>query len=108
MARCSKCDYVFGFKNEGHKNLTFRKHYTQHLTGKRKMRFTKEEIEEVTASLVTLLFITPAAVPAPALARENGVTVKDTEPKRQPLELDCKAGNRRPATEVNFRVCRIL
>ena len=100
MARCSKYDSVFGFKDEKHKKITFRKHCSnQHLT--RKTRYTKKENdEEVTASLVTLPLTTPAAAPAPALAREDGVTVddaKDTEPKRKPLELDCKAGNRRPA-----------
>ena len=87
----------------------FLEHCNKHLT--RKTRSTVEEIDlEVTASLVTILLSQPVAAPAPALAREDGVTVEDaqdTEPRREPLELDCKAGNRRPAPEVNIWVCSL-
>jgi len=86
LARCRKCRFVFGFNDEGMKWAKFRHHYNKHLTWKTK-HSTEEMDEEMTASLVNLPLSQPAPAPAPVLVQEDGVTLKDTEPSREPLEL---------------------
>ena len=91
LARCSKCDYVFGFNDEGAKWDTFLRHYNKHNKHVTKNMSSREEIDEVTASLVTLPLSQPAPASSSALTQENRVTMEDAED-----------------TEVNIGVCRIL
>ena len=73
----------------------FRHHYNKHLTWKTK-HSTEEMDEEMTASLVNLPLSQPA--PAPVLVQEDGVTLKDTEPSREPLDLDSELMTRKKET----------
>ena len=103
LAKCSKCDYVFGFNDEGAKWDTFLRHYNKHNKHVTKNMSSREEIdEEVTASLVTLPLSQPAPASSSALTQENRVTMEDAEdtvPSREPLELGSKLTRKKTTRE---------